>query len=168
MDAVQCLMQAGASAVKIEGAAGQLDVMAHIVESGVPVMGHLGLTPQAVHAFGGHRVQGRDPVVASRILEDAQRLADIGCFGLVLECVPARLAREITRRIAIPTIGIGAGADTDGQVLVLHDLLGLQVGFKPKFVRHYCKGAELVADAVTRFHGDVVEGSYPRCNEAYA
>jgi len=168
MEAVQRLMQAGAHAVKIEGAAGQLDVMAHIVESGVPVMGHLGLTPQAVHAFGGHRVQGRDVAAAERIVDDAQRLADAGCFALVLECVPAPLAAQITRRIAIPTIGIGAGAGTDGQVLVLHDLLGLQVGFKPKFVRHYCKGAEFVADAVTRFHDDVVAGVYPTCSEAYA
>jgi 3-methyl-2-oxobutanoate hydroxymethyltransferase len=168
MDAVQCLMQAGAHAVKIEGAAGQLDVMAHIAQSGVPVMGHLGLTPQAVHGFGGHRVQGRDPVAASRMLEDAQRLVDAGCFALVLECVPAPLAQEITGRIAIPTIGIGAGGGTDGQVLVLHDLLGLQVGFKPKFVRHYCKGAEFVTDAVTRFHDDVVQSRYPSCKEAYA
>ncbi len=168
MDAVQRLMQAGAHAVKIEGAAGQLDVMAHIAESGVPVMGHLGLTPQSVHGFGGHRVQGRDPVAASRIIDDARRLAEAGCFALVLECVPAPLAREITQRIDIPTIGIGAGDGTDGQVLVLHDLLGLQVGFKPKFVRHYCKGAEFVTDAVARFHADVVDGRYPRCSEAYA
>ncbi len=168
MDAVQHLMQAGAHAVKIEGAAGQLDVMAHIAESGVPVMGHLGLTPQSVHGFGGHRVQGRDPAAARQIVDDAQRLAEAGCFALVLECVPAPLAREITQRIDIPTIGIGAGDGTDGQVLVLHDLLGLQTGFKPKFVRHYCKGADFVTDAVTRFHTDVVDGRYPRCSEAYA
>jgi 3-methyl-2-oxobutanoate hydroxymethyltransferase len=168
VDAVQRLVQAGAHAVKIEGAAGQLELMAHIVESGVPVMGHLGLTPQSVHAFGGHRVQGRDAQAAARILADAERLAGAGCFALVLECVPAPLACEITRRVSIPTIGIGAGAGTDGQVLVLHDLLGMQIGFKPKFVRRYGEGATFVADAVNRFHADVVAHAYPRCNEAYA
>lgn len=168
LDAVQSLMQAGASAVKIEGAAGQLELMAHIVESGVPVMGHLGLTPQSVHAFGGHKVQGRDPDAAERIASDAERLADAGCFALVLECVPAALALEITRRVPIPTIGIGAGAGTDGQVLVLNDLLGLETGFKPKFVRRYGDGATFVADAVNRFHADVAARTYPRCSEAYA
>jgi 3-methyl-2-oxobutanoate hydroxymethyltransferase len=168
MDAVQRLMQSGAHAVKVEGAAGQLDVMAHIVESGVPVMGHLGLTPQSVHAFGGHRVQGRNPSAAAKILEDAERVAAAGCFALVLECVPSALAAEITRRVPIPTIGIGAGGATDGQVLVLQDLLGLQVGVKPKFVRQYMNGFDLVADAVSRFHTDVAQGQYPRCNEAYA
>jgi 3-methyl-2-oxobutanoate hydroxymethyltransferase len=168
LDAVQCLIQAGAHAVKIEGAAGQLDLMAHIVESGVPVMGHLGLTPQSVHALGGHRVQGRDRPAAERILQDAEALAAAGCFALVLECVPAPLAREITRRVPIPTIGIGAGGSTDGQVLVLQDLLGLQIGFKPKFVRHYGDGAAFVADAVNRFHADVASRAYPRCTEAYA
>jgi 3-methyl-2-oxobutanoate hydroxymethyltransferase len=168
MDAVQRLMQSGAHAVKIEGAAGQLDVMAHIVESGVPVMGHLGLTPQSVHGIGGHRVQGRDAATATKILEEAQLLAQVGCFALVLECVPTALAAEITRRIPIPTIGIGAGGGTDGQVLVLHDLLGLQIEFKPKFVRRYTNGFETMVDAVTRFHADVTDGSYPRCNEAYA
>jgi 3-methyl-2-oxobutanoate hydroxymethyltransferase len=168
MDAVQQLMQAGAHAVKLEGAAGQLDVVAHIVESGVPVMGHLGLTPQSVHAFGGHRVQGRDAGAAAQLLEHAQQLAQAGCFALVLECVPAPLAAEITRRISIPTIGIGAGGGTDGQVLVLHDLLGLQIDFKPKFVRRYTNGFETMVDAVTRFHSDITDGSYPRCNESYA
>lgn len=168
MDAVQCLMQAGAHAVKIEGAAGQLDLMAHITESGVPVMGHLGLTPQSVHAFGGHRVQGRDPTAATKILDDARNAAKAGCFALVLECVPGPLAAQITRQVAIPTIGIGAGAGTDGQVLVLHDLLGLQPQFKPKFVRHYSNGFATMADAVARFHADVTDGSYPRCSESYA
>jgi 3-methyl-2-oxobutanoate hydroxymethyltransferase len=168
MDAVARLMQSGAHAVKIEGAAGHVDLMAHIVESGVPVMGHLGLTPQSVHAFGGHRVQGRDGSSAARIVEDAERLAAAGCFALVLECVPAPLAREVTRRVAIPTIGIGAGPDTDGQVLVLNDLLGMQADFKPRFVRRYACAGEVVAQAVGRYHADVVEGAFPTCREAYA
>jgi 3-methyl-2-oxobutanoate hydroxymethyltransferase len=168
METVQTLIQAGAHAVKVEGAAGQLELVHHIVESGVPVMGHLGLTPQSVHALGGHRVQGRDHAAAARIREDAVKLAEAGCFALVLECVPANLAREITARIDIPTIGIGAGAATDGQVLVLQDLLGLSTGLKPKFVRHYCDGATLVGDALERFHEDVATRRYPRCTEAYA
>jgi 3-methyl-2-oxobutanoate hydroxymethyltransferase len=168
MDAVQQLMQSGAHAVKIEGAVGQLDVMAHIVESGVPVMGHLGLTPQSVHTFGGHRVQGRDRAGATRIIDDARHVTEAGCFALVLECVPGPLAAQITRQVAIPTIGIGAGAGTDGQVLVLHDLLGLQAQFKPRFVRHYTNGFATMADAVSRFHADVTDGSYPSCSESYA
>jgi 3-methyl-2-oxobutanoate hydroxymethyltransferase len=168
MDAVHALMQAGAHAVKLEGAAGQLDLIAHIVESGVPVMGHLGLTPQSVHALGGHRVQGRDDGAAARIRADAKRLADAGCFALVLECVPMTLARQITESLPIPTIGIGAGLHTDGQVLVLHDLLGLTTGHLPKFVRRFADGSTLVADAVARFHDEVGARSYPRCNEAYA
>lgn len=168
MDAVAKLMQSGAQAVKIEGAAGQVDLMAHIVESGVPVMGHLGLTPQSVNAFGGHKVQGRDAAAAARIVSDAERLEKAGCFALVLECVPAPLAREISRRVGIPTIGIGAGADTDGQVLVLHDMLGLQPDFKPRFVRRYACGSELVTGAVSRFHSDIRDGSFPNCKEAYA
>ncbi len=168
LDAVQQLMQAGAHAVKLEGAAGQLELIAHIVESGVPVMGHLGLTPQSVHALGGHRVQGRDEADATRIRDDARALQDAGCFALVLECVPMALARQISERLEIPTIGIGAGPHTDGQVLVLQDLLGLSIGFKPKFVRHFADGAALVTDAVARFHDEVVARRYPLCREAYA
>ncbi|MEQ8486839.1 MAG: 3-methyl-2-oxobutanoate hydroxymethyltransferase [Pseudomonadales bacterium] len=168
MDAVQTLMQSGAHAVKVEGAAGQLDLIAHIVESGVPVMGHLGLTPQAVHGIGGHRVQGRDEAAARELADDARRLADAGCFALVLECVPARLADCVSRGIAIPTIGIGAGARTDGQVLVLQDLLGTDPGFKPKFLRHYADGFNVVRDAVNRYHADVQHGAFPAREESYA
>lgn len=168
MDAVQALMQAGAHAIKIEGARGELDLIAHIVESGVPVMGHLGLTPQSVHALGGHRVQGREDASAARIRDDARALQDAGCFALVLECVPMALSRQISEALTIPTIGIGAGPHTDGQVLVLQDLLGLSTSFKPKFVRHFADGATLVADAVGRFHDEVGARSYPRCNESYA
>jgi 3-methyl-2-oxobutanoate hydroxymethyltransferase len=167
MDAVQSLMQSGAHAVKIEGEAGQLDLIAHIVESGVPVMGHLGLTPQAVHGFGGHRVQGRDEAAARALGESARRLADAGCFALVLECVPARLAACISRAIPIPTIGIGAGAHTDGQVLVLQDLLGTNPDFKPKFLRHYADGFDTIRGAVDRFHAEVQSGCFPSREESY-
>ncbi len=168
MDAVAALMQAGSNCVKIEGAAGQLDLMAHIVESGVPVMGHLGLTPQSVEALGGHRVQGRNEGEAAEILSAAKALEDAGCFALVLECVPAALGAAVTEQLDIPTIGIGAGADCDGQVLVLQDMLGMDDAFKPRFLRHYADGKHLVGDAVNRYHEDVLSGVFPAPQETYA
>lgn len=168
MNAVQALMQAGASAVKIEGEAGHLDLIAHIVESGVPVMGHLGLTPQAVHGLGGHKVQGRGADAARALQASARRLADAGCFAVVLECVPAAAARCISATAGIPTIGIGAGAGTDGQVLVLQDLLGTNPDFKPRFLRHYADGFGTIADAVNQFHADIQEGTFPSREESYA
>ena len=168
MDAVMALMQAGSNCVKIEGADGQLDIMAHIVESGVPVMGHLGLTPQSVEAFGGHKVQGRSEGSASTILNAAKAVQDAGCFALVLECVPAELGRLVTEQLDIPTIGIGAGAATDGQVLVLQDMLGMNGAFKPKFLRHYTQGEQTISAAVNRYHADVVNGAFPDAGEMYA
>jgi len=168
MDAVSELMQAGSNAVKIEGEAGQLDIMAHVVESGVPVMGHLGLTPQSVEAFGGHKVQGRSEGQAAEILDSAKRLEDAGCFALVLECVPTALGRMISEQLHIPTIGIGAGADTDGQVLVLQDMLGMNPCFKPKFLRHYASGHEVLTNAINNYHADTVGGAFPSKNESYA
>jgi len=168
MDAVMRIMQAGSNCVKIEGADGQLDIMAHIVESGVPVMGHLGLTPQSVEAFGGHKVQGRNEGDAARILEAAKAVQAAGCFALVLECVPAELGRVITEQLHIPTIGIGAGCDTDGQVLVLHDMLGMDTAFKPKFLRHYADGQAAITDAVNQYHADVKNRAFPGKAEMYA
>ncbi len=168
MDAVAALMQAGSNCVKIEGADGQLDVMAHIVESGVPVMGHLGLTPQSVEAFGGHKVQGRNEGAAAKILAQARALEDAGAFALVLECVPAALGRAITDALAIPTIGIGAGADTDGQVLVLQDMLGMDDAFKPRFLRHFLCGKQVVNKAVNGYHEAVQSGCFPAEEEMYA
>ncbi len=168
MDAVGALMQAGSNSVKIEGAAGQLDIMAHIVESGVPVMGHLGLTPQSVEAFGGHKVQGRNEGAAAKIMDDAKAVEDTGCFALVLECVPAPLARTISEQLTIPTIGIGAGPDTDGQVLVLQDLLGMDDTFKPRFLRHYLEGKDSLLGALNSYHEDVVNLAFPSAAESYA
>lgn len=168
MDAVHALMAAGSNCVKIEGAQGQLDLMSHIVESGVPVMGHLGLTPQSVEAFGGHKVQGRNEGDAAKIIEAAHAVQDAGCFALVLECVPQALGRVITEQLDIPTIGIGAGQDTDGQVLVLHDMLGMDDKFKPKFLRHYLNGHESVLGALNHYHDDVISGAFPTSAEAYA
>ncbi|MBK79559.1 MAG: 3-methyl-2-oxobutanoate hydroxymethyltransferase [Gammaproteobacteria bacterium] len=168
MDAVQALMQSGASAVKIEGEAGHLDIIGHIVESGVPVMGHLGLTPQAVHGLGGHRVQARGESAGQTLVSAASRLADAGCFALVLECVPAAVGRCVSAAVPIPTIGIGAGPHTDGQVLVLQDMLGTNPDFKPRFLRHYADGFATIWEAVNRFHTDVQEGVYPSPEESYA
>ncbi|MCP5184190.1 MAG: 3-methyl-2-oxobutanoate hydroxymethyltransferase [Pseudomonadales bacterium] len=168
MEATATLMRAGANAVKIEGERGQLDVMAHIVESGVPVMGHLGLTPQSVEALGGHRVQGRSEGAAVEMLASARRLEAAGCFSLVLECVPSALARTIAEALSIPVIGIGAGVDTDGQVLVLHDMLGMNETFKPRFLRHYATAHTLVREAANHFHVDVQERAFPAREESYA
>ena len=168
MAAVAELMQAGANCVKIEGADGQLDIMSHIVESGVPVMGHLGLTPQSVEAFGGHKVQGRNEGAAGKILEQAKAVEAAGCFALVLECVPAALGRSISEQLSIPTIGIGAGPDTDGQVLVLQDMLGMDDSFKPKFLRHYLDGKQTLQSAINHYHADVQSRAFPLSEESYA
>lgn len=167
MDSVQALMQTGVNAIKVEGEAGQAELTAHIVESGVPVMGHLGLTPQSVQAFGGHKVQGRNEGQAGRILDSARKLEAAGCFALVLECVPRQLARRITEELSIPTIGIGAGPDTDGQVLVLQDMLGMNPDFKPRFLRHYADGRGLIRSAVDRFAEDTRSGAFPATAESY-
>jgi 3-methyl-2-oxobutanoate hydroxymethyltransferase len=167
LDAVAALMRAGAQAVKLEGVRGHEDVITAITGSGVPVMGHLGLTPQSVNALSGFRVQGRSEDDAARILEDAKRLESLGCFSLVLECVPSALAARVTRALSIPTIGIGAGIDCDGQVLVLQDLLGLSTGHRPKFVRTYLDGFDRVRDAFDRFDADVKQGTFPGPAESY-
>jgi 3-methyl-2-oxobutanoate hydroxymethyltransferase len=155
------LMQAGANAVKIEGLAGHEEVIGHLVGSGIPVMGHLGLTPQSVHQLGGHRIQARTADTAERLQAEAARLQDLGAFALVLECVPAGVAAEVTRDLAIPTIGIGAGPDTSGQVLVLSDLLGLDARFQPRFARRYTDGAATVVSSVNAFVRDVRGARFP-------
>ena len=166
--AAGALMQAGTTAVKIEGVAGHADIIGFLVESGIPVMGHLGLTPQSVHQFGGHRLQARTAEAAARLREDAQVLERSGAFALVLECVPAALAAEVSRALAIPVIGIGAGPSTDGQVLVLADLLGLDAGFRPRFVRRYLEGHATVQAAVNAFARDVRTAHFPADAEVIA
>ncbi len=160
------LMQAGASAVKIEGVKGHEEVIAHLVESGVPVMGHLGVTPQSVHLHG-YRVQGRERREADRLKTEGKRLQQLGAFAVVLECVPSPLARRITRLLTIPTIGIGAGPYTSGQVLVLSDLLGLDPVFRPRFARRYLDGAEVVTRAVNAFTRDVRSARFPAGAEIF-
>jgi 3-methyl-2-oxobutanoate hydroxymethyltransferase len=167
MRAVEALVRSGANAVKLEGVDGHEDVIARIVGSGVPVMGHVGLTPQSVNQFGGFRVQGRSAMDAARIVRQAQVLQDLGCFAIVLECVPAELGARITSEVTCPTIGIGAGASTDGQVLVLHDLLGLDTARRPRFVRRYIDGERLVACALDQFDADVKHARFPTAAESY-
>lgn len=167
-DAAGALLLAGANAVKLEGVAGHEDIVAHLVQSGVPVMGHLGLTPQSVHQLGGHRVQGRSAKDAERIGVEARILEELGAFALVLECIPESLATAITAARGIPTIGIGAGAGTAGQVLVLSDLLGMDARFRPRFVRRYLDGDVLVRDAVNCFARDVRAVRFPAAAEVLA
>ena len=162
------LMRAGANAVKLEGSAGNEEVIKHLGESGIPVMGHLGLTPQFYNSFGGHKVQGKEEAAAEKILEQAKALEKAGCFAIVLECIPAVLSGKISRELNIPTIGIGAGPETDGQVLVVYDLLGLSGNFKPRFVRQYEAGGDLFAAAVNRFHTDIRKGQFPSLKESFA
>ena len=161
------LLKAGAHAVKLEGARGHLDTVHHLVESGVPVMGHLGLTPQSVHALGGYKVQGKGDAAATQLLEDAKALEDAGVFGLVLEVIPADLAGQVTEALTIPTIGIGSGPQCSGQILVLQDLLGLNDGFQPKFLRTYLDGAALVKDALSRYAEDVKAARFPSREESF-
>lgn len=167
LDTVKELMVAGAHAVKLEGVWGHEDVVKAIVESGVPVMGHVGLTPQSVFQLGGYKVQGKTRTQAEDLLYQAQKLQELGCFSLVAECVPQALGKELAQSLSIPVIGIGAGNDVDGQVLVLHDLLGLNQDINPKFVRKFLDGAGLVKNAVDHYCSDVKEVKYPTTEESY-
>jgi 3-methyl-2-oxobutanoate hydroxymethyltransferase len=167
LDAAQVLMGAGAQAVKLEGVDGHEDVVERLVGSGIPVMGHLGLQPQSVQAFGGFRVQGRDCEAAREIARQAKMLEELGAFAVVLECIPAGLACQITSSLQIPTIGIGAGAACDGQILVLQDLLGMNLDFHPKFAREFLDGAREVQHAVVSFDEAVKAGTFPMLEESY-
>lgn len=159
--------QGGAGAVKLEGGRKRLDVVKAVLDAEIPVMGHLGLTPQSVHAMGGYRVQGKAIFAARTLIEDAHLLAEAGVFSLVLEGVPDIVAQLITKEISVPTIGIGAGVHCDGQVLVFHDVLGLGWGHQPKFVRRYASLADDAVEALERFFRDVEAGSFPGDEETY-
>ncbi len=167
MDCVEKLMKSGANSVKIEGISGHEDVIEHIVKSGVPVMGHLGLTPQSVHQLGGYKVQGRDKETYDFIFQSALRLQELGCFALVLECVPQTLGTDISKNLKIPTIGIGAGPNTDGQVLVFQDMLGLLGGHKPKFLKTFSDGKTLFKESFQQFNMEVKERIFPSSEESY-
>jgi 3-methyl-2-oxobutanoate hydroxymethyltransferase len=161
------LIRAGAAAVKLEGGRKRLDAIEAILDAEIPVMGHVGLTPQSVHAVGGFKVQGKQLDAARAIVDDAVALADAGCFAVVLECVPDAVARIVTESVPVPTIGIGAGRHCDGQVLVYHDLLGLEDRMKPKFVRRYASLKADATSAVARFAEDVRARRFPASDETY-
>lgn len=164
---VRYLKEGGAEAVKLEGGRKRAGLIRRLVEAEIPVMGHIGLTPQSIHALGGHRVQGKSPKSAEDLLADAQAVEDAGAFAVVLEGIPRELAGLMTGRLRIPTIGIGAGPDCDGQVLVVNDLLGITPRPRPKFVRPYAGLREVMLDAFARYRRDVADGGFPADNESY-
>ncbi|HXM99379.1 MAG TPA: 3-methyl-2-oxobutanoate hydroxymethyltransferase [Candidatus Dormibacteraeota bacterium] len=166
-NAIRLVKEAGAEAIKLEGGERRLELVSRLTEAEIPVMGHLGLTPQSVNAFGGYRVQGKSASAAEQLLRDAHALEAAGAFAIVLEAVPRELAAEITRSIKIPTIGIGAGPDCDGQILVLHDLLGLTFGEPPKFARQYANLNEIISTAVREYRDDVLANKFPLDEESY-
>jgi len=166
-NAVRFVKEGGAEAVKIEGGERRLELIARLTEAEIPVMGHVGLTPQSVHAMGGYRVQGKTADGAEQLLRDARAVEAAGAFAIVLEGIPRELAAEITRSARIPTIGIGAGPDCDGQILVIHDMLGLTFREPPKFARRYANVGEMISEAVREYCADVQRGSFPSDAESY-
>jgi 3-methyl-2-oxobutanoate hydroxymethyltransferase len=167
INAGRLVQEGGADAIKLEGGARVAGAVRRIVDAGIPVMGHLGLTPQSVLAFGGYKVQARGEADQERLLADARALEAAGCFALVLEGIPARLGAVVSRELQIPTIGIGAGVNCDGQVLVTHDLLGLYHGHRPKFVRRYAELGDATRDAFARYVADVKARAFPSDAESY-
>lgn len=161
------LQEAGCNAVKLEGGREIADTVRAIIAAGIPVMGHLGLTPQSVNKLGGYKVQGKDEAAARAMINNALALQDAGVFALVLELVPAPLAKMITERLEIPTIGIGAGVNCDGQVLVIHDMLGLYSDLTPKFVKHYASLHESIAEALGRYKDEVKSGAFPTAQHSF-
>ena len=166
LESATSFLKAGAQAVKLEGGQRVADTISHLVESGIPVMGHIGLTPQSVNVFGGYKVQGRGEQ-AEQLINDAKALEKAGAFSVVLEAIPSDLAKQITESILIPTIGIGAGPDTDAQVIVWQDLVGLTAGPKPKFVKNYLNLRQEIEKAVKDFSSDVATGKYPDKEHSY-
>jgi 3-methyl-2-oxobutanoate hydroxymethyltransferase len=166
-NAIRFVKESGAEAVKIEGGERRLELIARLTEAEIPVMGHVGLTPQSVNAMGGYRVQGKTPSTAEQLLRDARSVEAAGAFAIVLEGIPRELAAEITHTLRIPTIGIGAGPDCDGQILVLHDLLGLTFQEPPKFARRYANVGAMISQAVREYCDDVQSGGFPSDAESY-
>lgn len=165
--AVRVMKQTGAQALKLEGGREIADGIRKILDAGIPVMGHLGLTPQSINKFGGYGLRAKEEAEAERLMEDALLLEELGCFALVLEKIPARLATQVAAKLSIPVIGIGAGAEVDGQVLVLQDLLGLNIDFKPKFVRRYANLNEVMTNALQQYIADVKSKDFPNASEQF-
>src|SRR5437764_4134960 len=166
-NAVRFIKEAGVEAVKVEGGERRLELIARLTEAEIPVMGHVGLTPQSVNALGGYRVQGKTTDSAEQLLRDARAVEAAGAFAVVLEAVPRELATQITRELRIPTIGIGAGPECDGQILVVHDMLGLTFDQTPKFARQYANVGQVISKAVREYCDDVHEGGFPSDAESY-
>lgn len=165
--AIRIMKESGAHTIKLEGGEEVLDSIKRIVSAGIPVMGHLGLTPQSIYKFGTYAVRAKEELEAGKLKHDAKLLQDAGCYAIVLEKIPAALAKEVSESIDIPTIGIGAGHYCDGQVLVMHDMLGINNEFKPRFLRQYLNLQEQVTGAVQQYIGDIKSGSFPSENESY-
>lgn len=166
-NSARLLQEGGAQAVKLEGGVSVADTVRHIVDSGIPVMGHIGLTPQSVNQLGGYRIQGKTPEKAAQLLRDAKALEDAGVFSIVLECVPAPLARLITERVSVPTIGIGAGVHCDGQVQVINDILATCPDFTPRHARTYASIGSATADAIARYREDVRHSLFPTEKQSF-
>ena len=165
--AVRIMKESGSDGVKLEGGEEIIDSVKKILTAGIPVMGHLGLTPQSVHQLGGYSVQAKEEAAAEKLIADAKLLEEVGCFAVVLEKIPATLAKRVSEALTIPTIGIGAGAGTDGQVLVVHDMLGINKGFSPKFLRRYANLHDIMTEAVEHYIADVKSCDFPNENEQY-
>ncbi|MBN8676160.1 MAG: 3-methyl-2-oxobutanoate hydroxymethyltransferase [Chitinophagales bacterium] len=165
--AIRIMKETGAHSIKLEGGEEVLESIKKIVSAGIPVMGHLGLTPQSIYKFGTYTVRAKEEEEANKLRRDAKLLEEAGCFALVLEKIPAKLAKEVSQSLTIPTIGIGAGGDCDGQVLVMHDMLGINTEFKPRFLRQYLNIHELASDAVKNYIRDVKSGDFPNQQEQY-
>ena len=166
-NAMRLLKNGGAEAVKLEGGRNRVDLVKRLVDEEIPVMAHIGLTPQSVHKLGGYRVQGKTAVDANKLIEDAKMLEEAGAFAIVLELIPREIAEIITKELMISTVGIGAGAACDIQVLVLHDLIGFTFGRQPRFVRQYANVSEVISTAITSWMDDVRSGNYPNTEESY-
>lgn len=166
-NAIQIMKESGCDALKLEGGIEIIDTIKRILDAGIPVMGHLGLTPQSINKFGTYAVRAQEEAEAAKLISDAKALADIGCFAVVLEKVPASLAARVSKEISIPTIGIGAGNGTDGQILVVADMLGMTQGFSPRFLRRYANLNSVMTDAIGRYVEDVKNSDFPNEKESY-
>ena len=166
-NAIRIMKESGCDALKLEGGEEIIDTIKGILDAGIPVMGHLGLTPQSINKFGTYAVRAKEEAEAEKLLADARLLSETGCFSVVLEKVPAALAAEVSKVLAVPTIGIGAGAGTDGQILVVADMLGMTKGFNPRFLRRYADLNTVMTDAIGQYVADVKDGAFPNANESY-
>ncbi len=165
--AIRIMKESGAEAVKMEGGADVRESIERIISAGIPVMGHLGLTPQSINKFGTYAVRAKEEAEAAKLIADAHMLEEIGCFALVLEKIPAALAERVSKEVNIPTIGIGAGGGCDGQVLVLQDMLGINKGFSPKFLRRYADLGTIINNSIVQYISDVKSSDFPNASEQY-